>query len=92
MLRFTHRAAVILPSWADNLRGFYYFVRVEGRDKAKRMRYYRKIRKERLMLLESGVPDFHIDAVCKYLVSLKEKNATKALRQLSMQPYQLTLF
>lgn len=89
---FTHRANINLPDWANNLRNYYYFVRVEGRDKAKRMRYYRKIRKERLLLLESGVPDFHIDSVCKYLVSMKEKNAVKAVKQLSMQPYQLTLF
>lgn len=88
---FKHRADADLPSWASDLNNMYWFVRVEGRNKTKRRRYYRYIRKERLRLVEAGIAKQHVDAVCKYLVSLKEVNARRLDKCMAEPPRQLEL-
>lgn len=37
------------------LKEYYWHIRVEGRDKAKRRRYYRYVAKEKLRLAEQGI-------------------------------------
>jgi hypothetical protein len=53
------------------LKHYYWVIRVEGRDKAKRRRYYRYVAKEKLRLAEMNIEQDLINAVCKYLSSLK---------------------
>lgn len=88
---FKHRALTDLPKWANNLRFPYWMIRVEGRNKAKRRRYYRAVLKERIRLVESGVPIEHVDAVCKYLVSLRLSSADNLRKVLSEPAKQLNL-
>ena len=88
---FKHRALTDLPNWAVNLHFPYWMIRVEGRNKSKRRKYYRKVRKERIRLAELGIPIEHIDAVCTYLVSLKQINADKLNSVLNDPIRQMTL-
>ena len=74
---FKHRALADVPKWAGNLHFPYWMIRVEGRNKAKCRRYYRAVLKEKIRLVESGIPIEHIEAVCKYLVSVRQTNANK---------------
>jgi hypothetical protein len=74
---FTNRAVTDVPKWASLLNNYYWRIRVEGRNKALRRKFYRLVRIEKLRLLESGVPLSQINAVCKYLVSLKQVNADR---------------
>lgn len=80
---FKHRALADVPKWAGNLHFPYWMIRVEGRNTAKRMKYYRAVQKEKLRLVEAGIPIEHIDAVCKYLVSHKQVNADRLKRILN---------
>ena len=52
-------------------------IRVEGRNKAKKRKHYRMVRAEKLRLVEAGVCVLEVNAVCKYLVSLKQVNADR---------------
>lgn len=72
---FKHRALIAIPKWAGNLHFPYWMIRVEGRNQTKRRKYYRAILKEKIRLVESGIPIEHVEAVCKYLVSHKQTNA-----------------
>lgn len=74
---FKDRAEVDLPDWSLNLRGYYWKIRVEGRNKSMRRKYYRYVRAEKLRLVEAGICLRQINAVCKYLVSLKQVNADR---------------
>ena len=82
---FKHRALTDLPKWAENLHFPYWMIRVEGRNKAKRRRYYRIVKKEKLRLVELGIPIEHVDAVCRYLVNHKQSNAN-ALNKVLIEP------
>ncbi len=88
---FKHRADADVPLWGKDLMNLYWYVRVQGRDEAKRRRYYRYIKKERLRLVEDGICPHQIDALCKYLVSLKEVNARRLDLVLQSPPLQLNL-
>ena len=92
MLRtFNPPATVKLPTWARGLSNMYWVIRVEGRDKAKRLRYYRKVRKEKLRLVESGLSFEVVDAVCKYLIRFNAVAGNKLLYQLEHENPQLCL-
>jgi hypothetical protein len=78
---FHHRGEYDPPEWAGNLRNYYWYIRIEGRDKAKRRRYYRLIAKEKLRLAENAIEQELILAVCKYLSTL---NATYGHRMLAL--------
>ena len=82
---FKHRALTDLPKWANNLHFPYWMIRVEGRNQTKRRKYYRAVSKEKLRLVEAGVPIEHVDAVCKYLVNHKQCNADY-LKQILSEP------
>lgn len=69
----------------------YWVIRVEGRNVTKRRRSYRAIKKEKLLLVEAGFHFEHVDAVCKYLVSLKQVNADRLDVILKSEPKQLRL-
>ena len=91
MQGFHHRGEFDPPDWANNLKNYYWYIRVEGRDKAKRRRYYRQVAKEKLRLAESGIDQQLIDAVCKYLCTLKHSDATRLLLMLKFPSPQLSL-
>lgn len=88
---FRHNGLASLPEWGFYLKQCYWVIRVEGRNATKRRRYYGFIEKEKLRLVESGIHYEHVDAVCKYLVSLKQKNADKLNFVLESEPKQLRL-
>ena len=88
---FKHRAVTDLPKWANNLHYPYWVIRVENRNQAKRRRFYRAIEKEKIRLVESGIPIEYVNAVCKYLVSTRKVNAERLEKVLSEPIRQLTL-
>jgi len=77
MFGFHNRSVADLPPWSNALNNYYWRVRVEGRNKTTRRKFYRLIRAERLRLVELGVDAAQINAVCKYLVSMKQVNADR---------------
>jgi hypothetical protein len=86
---------VNLPDWSANLRHLYWVIRIEGRIKAKRLKYYRKVEKEKLRLAELGVSQTKIADVCRYLCNFKNANTLKQVLsepeiQLSFSFYYLT--
>jgi hypothetical protein len=58
-----------LPDWTINLRPLYACLRLQKRNKALRMSYYRKIKKEKLRLAEEGINQEKIRLACRYLSS-----------------------
>lgn len=74
---FTHRAVLQIPQWGYNLNNYYWTVRVEKRNKAKLRKAYRMIEAEKLKLVEAGHQIEVVNALCKYLVSLKQVNADR---------------
>jgi hypothetical protein len=90
MYGFHHRAGADLPSWANVLKGHYWVIRVEARNKAKKRKHYRMVRAEKLRLVESGVCVSEVNAVCKYLVSMKQVNADRLKATFSTEIKQLS--
>lgn len=82
---FRHRATADLPQWAGVLHFPYWRIRVEGRNATLRRKCYRAIEKEKLKLVEAGIPIEHVNAVCKYLVNHRESSANN-LKQVLAEP------
>lgn len=91
MQGFHHRGEFDPPEWANNLKNYYWHIRVEGRDKAKRRRYYRLVEKEKLKLAEANIDQKLILAVCKYLSTLKHTYGINMLNLQSQMPTQMYL-
>ena len=89
MYGFKHRATTPVPSWAINLKQSYFIIRVNNRNKTTVRKHYRLIEKEKLKLVESGIDSAQINAVCKYLVSLKQENADRLYISLKTELKQL---
>lgn len=89
MYGFKHRAIANLPIWSNNLKHHYFMVRFNSRNKTTKRKYYKLIEKEKLRLVESGIDYTKINAVCKYLVSLKQINADRLDEVLKHEPRQL---
>ena len=89
MYGFKHRATTPVPSWAINLKQSYFIIRVNNRNKTTVRKHYRLIEKEKLKLVESGIDSAQINAVCKYLVSLKQENADRLYIALKTELKQL---
>ncbi|MCB4811792.1 hypothetical protein LG204_10735 [Methylovorus menthalis] len=77
MQGFHHRGEYPIPDWAHSLRNYYWHIRVEGRDKAKRRKFYRLVEKEKLRLAESYVDQKLIIMVCRYLATMKALDGKK---------------
>ena len=90
MYGFKHRATTPVPSWAINLKQSYFIIRVNNRNKTTVRKHYRLIEKEKLKLVESGIDSAQINAVCKYLISLKQANADRLDISLQTEIRQLT--
>lgn len=68
----------IMPEWAGLLANYYVVLRVEGRNKTLRRRYYRLVEREKLRLAVLGIDQHQIKAACRYLSSLnKSLNGSK---------------
>ena len=81
----------ILPKWAGRLSNYYVVIRVEGRNKTLRRRYYRLVEREKFRLAVLGIDQQQIIAVCRYLSSLNNSlNGSKRQAQL-MHEAQLQL-
>lgn len=87
---FNPQADVDLPYWSNLLKNYYWRIRVEGRDKVKKRRYYRYVTKEKLRLAESGIDQQLINAVCRYLSSFNVISANKVRQLLIAQSPQLS--
>lgn len=85
---FHHRAIAPIPDWAINLAHYYFFIRVCCRNKTTRRKNYRLVKIEKLRLIELGHDAAQINAVCKYLVSLKQINADRLIVALQVKPKQ----
>lgn len=89
---FHNTGFVDLPAWSKPLKYPYWRIRVEGRNQALKRRCYRLIERLKLRLVESGIDIELINAVCRYLVSLR-KSAAEHVKQLLANPNpQLRLF
>lgn len=91
MKGFHHNALTDVPAWAKQLEYPYWKIRVEGRNKVLRRKYYRMIRAEKLRLVELGYEIELIDAICKYLISHKQVNAKRLEAKLKSPAQQLSL-
>lgn len=85
-----NRGGIDLPDWSENLKSYYWRIRVEGRNKVKRRRYYRYVTKEKLRLAEIGVDQALINAVCRYLVNFNVVSGRKMHELMLSIPQQLT--
>ncbi len=90
MYGFHNRGGFDTPPWALKLTHYYWVIRVEGRDKVKRRRYYRYVEKEKLRLAEMGIHQPLILAVCKYLVNLSVVSGNKMHQIMTAEVRQLT--
>ena len=78
MLRTLNPVAdVVLPDWSNVLVNHYWHIRVEGRDTAKRRRYYRLVEREKLRLAEQNLNQELIKAVCRYLINFNVVSGLK---------------
>ena len=77
-----------LPQWTCLLKNYYVVIRVDGRNKTIRRRYYRKVQKEKLLLAEAGQCQECIRLVCRYLSA---KRLTKSLKCCKLNHTQLNL-
>lgn len=90
MFGFHNRGGFDIPEWALKLREYYWVIRVEGRNKVKRRRYYRYVEKEKLRLAEMGIYQPLILAVCKYLVNLSVVSGNKMHEIMAAEVRQLS--
>lgn len=86
---FHNRGGEDLPEWAGLLTNYYWRIRVEGRNKVLRRKYYRYVAKEKLRLAESGVDQILIVAVCRYLSDFNIVSGRKVKELMSIEPKQL---
>ncbi len=76
-----------IPEWANNLANYYVAIRVDGRNRTLRRRYYRFVELEKLRLAMLGIDQQQIIAVCRYLSDLrKRKNEAAALAMNKISP------
>lgn len=87
---FHNRGGEDLPEWAGLLTNYYYRIRVEGRNKVLRRKYYRYVAKEKLRLAEIGIDQRLIIAVCRYLVNFNVVSGNKVKQLMMTEPRQLT--
>ena len=76
-----------LPNWCGLLKNYYVVIRVDGRNKAIRRRYYRKLEKEKLLLAEAGHCQECIRLVCRYLSAKRLANDFKCCKLNHSQTY-----
>jgi len=88
---FRHQGGYEIPAWAEQLKFYYFVIRVEGRDKSKRRRYYRYIAKEKLRLAELNFDQQLIDVTCKYLSKLHPVCGKRMADVMKQQHSQLRL-
>ncbi|MCB5206349.1 hypothetical protein [Methylovorus mays] len=91
MQGFYNRGEIDPPEWASKLKNYYWYIRVEGRDKAKRRRYYRLIEKEKLYLAEQLINQEQILAVCRYLAKLDKASGERLLKIINSKNFQMKL-
>lgn len=92
MSDFHHRGEVDLPQWAHVLHAPYWRIRVEGRNKTTRRKYYRHVEKIKLDLVERGHDAELVEAICRYLSNLRESSAREVNKLLKHPNPQMRLF
>lgn len=89
---FHHRGMVDLPDWAHPLYAPYWRIRVDGRNKALRRKFYRSVEKLKLKLVENGHDLELVEAICRYLVNHRKTSAAVVQSLLDKPNPQLRLF
>ena len=90
MARVLNPVSAELPHWAGRLANYYWRIRNESRDKAKRRRYYRYIKKEQIRLAESGIDQALLKAVSRHLSVMTAVSARKVEQMLEAPNPQMT--
>ena len=80
-----------LPPWSRYLCNYYVIIRIEGRNKTIRRRYYRAVEKEKFRLACLGINQVQILAVCRYLSKMTNARCRKLKALLNEPITQLTL-
>lgn len=73
-MSFNDSNYVDLPEWAHCLYSPYWRIRIEGRNKSLKRQCYRKVEKLKLQLVESGQDQELVEAICKYMATLKNSS------------------
>lgn len=89
---FDNDAFVDVPEWAHCLYAPYWRIRVEGRNKALKRKYYRRVEKLKLQLVEAGHDQELVTAICRYMSTLNKTSASKLKHHLAHPNPQLRLF
>lgn len=89
---FDDSTHVEIPDWAHCLYGSYWRIRVEGKNKALQRKYYRRVEKLKLQLVEAGHDLELVEAICSYMSTLKKTSAVKLRHHLAHPTPQLRLF
>lgn len=87
---FNPQPNIDLPDWASLLKNYYWRIRNEYRDKAKLRKYYRYVAKEKLRLVESGIDQQLVNAVCRYLAGFNVITGYKLQNLMMAQSPQLS--
>ena len=86
------RGYVDLPAWAQCLSAPYWRIRVEGRNKALRRKYYRQVKKIKLQLVEAGHDQLLVELICRYLSTFSVSSAMAVNDRILESKRQMRLF
>ena len=82
-----------MPTWTENLRHFYWFLRYcRKHNQACRRKYYRRIEHERKRLHEEGVDQELTRLFCRWVSNPRNENAEQRFQNHAQKLKQLTLF
>lgn len=79
-----------IPDWANNLANYYVCIRVDGRNRTLRRRYYRFVELEKLRLAMLGIDQQQIIACCRYLSGLRKRSNNRAAKAMHKENPQLS--
>lgn len=77
MYGYKPKGDIGLPDWARTLTNYYWMIRVEKYNEVKRRRYYRYVQRAKLRLVESGIDQELVNAICRYLANFSIVNSRK---------------
>lgn len=80
-----------LPPWTRYLCNYYVVIRVDGRNKTVRRRFYRRVELEKLRLAALGINQRQIKGVCRYLSKIDYSACCRVDAHLNEPIYQLEL-
>lgn len=73
----------VLPDWSRRLCNYYVVLRVDGRNKTLRRRYYRLVEREKFRLAVLGYCQRLIIALCRFLSDLNRRSYDRVVELLN---------